>query len=574
MRRYRRVAAMLLFFFVLLCPDAMSHECNFDKRMRRFGPLQVMREVPQKGRESFKVFTAGEPAWMPIRIKASVEDLNDRTRFCTTAGEYRPDFEGKVVLCESEHILTDEKRNLLVNQLLPAAIQLHSDRLLVQPLKGLRVQPYLGTACAFFTIPTDHYFPGVHDADVIFYVAAGPTAGLEVGWAVPCSLSDDGRPVTGALNFGPQHISDKRGVSRAAAHEIAHALGFSAALFGRCQMLSTVSFLRGKESTLVVSSQRTLNVARRYFGCPTYPGMELEDEGGDGTAQSHWERRNAKDELMAGVAGVARYTALTMAAFEDMGFYRANWSMAEPMKWGRNSGCNLLFNKCLVNGLTEYPDMFCNAPSTTYRCTSDHLALGVCSIVKYNGNLPSHQQYFLDSSVGAPHHELTDYCPVIVPEARGMCTDTNNNATGSRFGSESRCVRGHSLSFNYYSIDDVCVEMSCRGRGNLYIRHAGNEAWYHCPEQTLLTPGPPFTGGGIVCPKYEDVCPTVVGERPNYGGYDLDGEWEPSDQLRGYRPSNMDHSELRHGRDAAFMSPYLFCSIFFFFFAIVLVQSV
>ena len=30
---------------------------------------------------------------------------------------------------------------------------------------------------------------------------------------------------------------------------------------------------------------------RRYFGCESLVGVQLEDQGGSGTAGSHWEKR-------------------------------------------------------------------------------------------------------------------------------------------------------------------------------------------------------------------------------------------------------------------------------------------
>ncbi|RNF06497.1 putative surface protease GP63 [Trypanosoma cruzi] len=62
--------------------------------------------------------------------------------------------------------------------------------------------------------------------------------------------------------------------------------------------------------------------------------MELEDEGGTREKEvPHWKGRHARDELMPPAVGAGYYTALTMAAFEDMGYYRVNWRMAEPMSW-------------------------------------------------------------------------------------------------------------------------------------------------------------------------------------------------------------------------------------------------
>jgi leishmanolysin-like peptidase len=36
---------------------------------------------------------------------------------------------------------------------------------------------------------------------------------------------------------------------------------------------------------------RVVEEVRAHFGCPTLEGAELEDQGGDGTSLTHWEKR-------------------------------------------------------------------------------------------------------------------------------------------------------------------------------------------------------------------------------------------------------------------------------------------
>ena len=38
---------------------------------------------------------------------------------------------------------------------------------------------------------------------------------------------------------------------------------------------------------------------RRYFGCDSLVGVELENQGGSGTAGSHWEKRILEVRLMS-----------------------------------------------------------------------------------------------------------------------------------------------------------------------------------------------------------------------------------------------------------------------------------
>ncbi|PWV05671.1 putative surface protease GP63 [Trypanosoma cruzi] len=501
---------LLLLLCVRLCSGLVEHRCTFDKRTRDGAPLPMVRELPRKGQGAFQAYTASEPEWSPLRIGFFTEDLKNKSRYCTAEGDMRPDYEGNTVKCEKKHILTEEKRALLINKLLPDSIKLHSDRLLVQPTELFVLPPSLVGACTLFLIPDGHFAEGITGADFILYVAAGPTHDVNVAWGVPCALRSGGRPAVGALNFGPQHISSRQDLSRAVAHEIAHALGFSVQLFAESKMVTKLSKIRGKSNVLVVSSEKTREVTRKHFNCDRAPGMELEDEGGAGTAQSHWERRNAKDEIMAGVAGIGYYSAMTMAAFEDLGYYRANWGMEEVMGWGRNTGCDFLEEKCVNNGTTKYPDMFCVDGSFLFQCTSDHLALGVCGLFHFGRDLHPVYRYFKYPFMGGSPNELTDYCPVIMPSGEGACTNTLNNFTGCRVGPNSRCVESDLLRFNSVTIGAICVEVSCEHKGVASIRYVGDDTWYPCPEGHRLKPGPPFTRGHIICPRYTDICTTLA----------------------------------------------------------------
>ncbi|RNC41083.1 surface protease GP63 [Trypanosoma cruzi] len=115
-----------------------------------------------------------------------------------------------------------------------------------------------------------------------------------------------------------------------------------------------------------LSTGTTLTVVEKQWRPPSWLGL-----------MSHWGRRNAKDELMASFVVSGYYTAITMALFTDLGYYKANFEMAEPMSWGSGAGCALLTDKCVTDGATLYPDMFCTDSSdATLRCTSDRQSLG------------------------------------------------------------------------------------------------------------------------------------------------------------------------------------------------------
>lgn len=74
-------------------------------------------------------------------------------------------------------------------------------------------------------------------------------------------------------------------------------------------------------------------------------GVELEDEGGSGSAGSHWERRLVEDDLMVAVVGNnCGMTNLTKLLLEASGWYKINVTYVRPLYWGLNMGCNFFNN--------------------------------------------------------------------------------------------------------------------------------------------------------------------------------------------------------------------------------------
>ena len=73
---------------------------------------------------------------------------------------------------------------------------------------------------------------------------------------------------------------------------------------------------------LLATTPSVRREARAHFSCPTLEGAELEDQGGDGTALTHWEKRIFQDEAMTGTVHTAQpsYSRITLALLEDSGW--------------------------------------------------------------------------------------------------------------------------------------------------------------------------------------------------------------------------------------------------------------
>ena len=92
---------------------------------------------------------------------------------------------------------------------------------------------------------------------------------------------------------------------------------------------------------------RVVEEVRRHFNCEKLEGAELEDQGGEGTALTHWEKRIFENEAMTGTHTQSPvFSRITLVLMEDSGWYRANYSMATPLTWGKNLGCDFVMRSC------------------------------------------------------------------------------------------------------------------------------------------------------------------------------------------------------------------------------------
>ncbi|KAK7199341.1 major surface protease gp63 [Novymonas esmeraldas] len=495
--------------------EVTGHRRDLDALQARTVSTRVSRgsRVADTAGRPF-VITA-PPDWKPIRVAVFTYDIANSSRYCTEAGQLRPDMNGKTVTCRSDDVLTDTKKQTLLEFLIPSAVRLHEERLSVQRERGNIVvdqSTYQASKCRYFSIPDSHRREGVANADFLLYVAAGPTRDKTVAWALTCQIFRNGRPSVGVANVSPKDISNDQQAMRVIAHEILHALGFGSKIFQEQNMMSYAPMLRGKWNVPVIRSPMVVAHARAHFGCSTQAFLELEDMGGRGTKLSHWKQRSMKDDLMAGTPVAGIYSAITIAAMEDTGFYKGNYSMAEPMMYGRNAGCGLMTDKCVVKGVSQFPAMFCGSDNyADLVCASDRLSVGFCRLVNYDSPLPPQFRYFLSAALGGDDEEM-DYCPYVEPFSKTKCSFDGGILKGSVYGARSRCFdtpAGFAESGQSGAQYGLCAKVHCGGTTTYSVKVKGATTFTRCKPGTTLPLSllsPTFSDGQITCPPYDSVC--------------------------------------------------------------------
>ncbi|KAL2583460.1 hypothetical protein AAZV13_14G072200 [Glycine max] len=415
--------------------------------------------------------------------------------------------------CTSEDISGEDKKHRL-RKALGQTADWFRRALSVEPVKGnLRLSGY--SACGQdggVQLPHKYVEEGVSDADLVLLVTTRPTTGNTLAWAVACERDQWGRAIAGHVNVAPCHLTAEAEtlLSATLIHEVMHVLGFDPHAFAhfrderkrrRIKVTEQVMDEKiGRTVTRVVLPRVVMHSRHHYAAFSrNFTGLELEDGGGRGTSGSHWEKRLLMNEIMTGSVDTRSVVSkMTLALLEDSGWYKANYSMADRLDWGRNQGTQFVTSTCnLWKGAYH-----CNTTQFS-GCTYNREAEGYCPILTYNGDLPQWAQYFPQANKGG-QSSLADYCTYFVAYSDGSCTDTSSARAPDRMlgevrGSNSRCMASSLVRTGFVrgslAQGNGCYQHKCI---NNSLEVAVDGIWKVCPR----------AGGPILFPGFNGSCPS------------------------------------------------------------------
>lgn len=383
------------------------------------------------------------------------------------------------------------------------------------------------SACgSYVTIPAN--YSGVQaDIDLLIFVSAEKNQTARyIGRAFPCCLSPvDGRPTIGYMGFNTAFMalveSSFEYYTRVAMHELMHILALNPDLFPH--FVSTTPTQVISEGRTYIATPKVVSFVRNHLNCSNAPGALLEDEGGVGSAGSHFERSMFGNELMTSqIAPRTALSGLTLALLEDSGWYLVSTETAEILLWGRSQGCGFppkdcsdsfgefcpvageescttdfqggtvcakdaFTNGCLVKSFT--PALFCldkavfvgglgyqtNARGSQPRCfevqKADNTTLSACFPAKCN------DQGRVEFSVGRETFTCSTAGSIVVveelkvkcPDLSKFCTLQGLSACSSGCSRNGYCRIDGKCNCRYgFSGEDCVVDISCTKNSTSY----------------------------------------------------------------------------------------------------------
>ena len=163
-------------------------------------------------------------------------------------------------------------------------------------------------------------------------------------------------------------------------HQFTHILGFLYETFnyypgGINNVILTInSDKRSNVKRSYIITPKVVELGKKYYNCENITGIELEDQ--DGRTNSHWEARILLGDYMNSEHYSLELviSEFTLALLEDSGWYKINYYTGGLMRFGKNKGCNFLYEDCLL--ISQFKNEFFNFGDTRFGCSSGRQSRG------------------------------------------------------------------------------------------------------------------------------------------------------------------------------------------------------
>jgi hypothetical protein len=447
-----------------------------------------------------------EDNWQPLRIEVDYTHLNSQLSSATISSTI---YSLVKTIMGNSIIIYEEL--LKINR--------SSKRLAIPECNNLNIDPQIVEV-------------GV-DADVVMipFVDLKSGANVEASASYCVQESITGRPIAGAIGFGTiidfSKANSKFYYTLLAIHEMNHILCFHTDLFeyftdsktGQPYPNGVVqkSLINGLQKTLI-TTPKVVEAAKKHFNCENVIGVELEDQGGQGTAGSHWEERVMYGDYMIGQSiDEVDISEITLALFEDSGWYQVNYYTGGLHRYGKDEGCGFLDSECVSNGTTKFPDEFSTVMGQPM-CFGGRSTKGISSLVRYTKAIDSNYQHFHDVNEGGV--ENADFCPVTTQITSQSTWYANNcnigisnypTPLGEIIGEDSYCFISSltktgdpTLSKYVDKARAICHSITCNSDSRTFSVTVGATS-VECPKPGGVVQVQGYNGI-IICPDYNKLC--------------------------------------------------------------------
>ncbi|CAL1526891.1 unnamed protein product [Lymnaea stagnalis] len=354
--------------------------------------------------------------------------------------------------------------------------------------------------------------PGLANADFVLYVTSQTTALCNpyktsaLAYAASCQLQGEGRPVAGQVNFCPRTVKsqkfDEELLYKTAVHELFHALGFSNKLFDKFQKCNEYGecqawpqpMLQLSDGVMRLMTDAVIREMKQHFNCTTRPDFGGPIEITNEKPSSHWDSMFMHSSVMGSKEQKPYQTLIdpiTLAVFEDSGWYKVNYSHADTFIWGQDQGCSFG-----LKGFCESQAGFCIGSHTGCH----HLRLS-----KARCNAPD-----------------TSTCGVFATDQKPCFISSNNSSSFDEeiFSDSSRCFLSTlAVAENVYPEQGMqtqeesgrCYERKCQ-QDAFFIRVRGGD-WILCQPGSYVQV--PNYEGAVQCPSHQVICSEFIYPEPS-----------------------------------------------------------